>query len=87
MKGLNGFVFEYRESENPWEDERVVESLQKIKIFKMNIENKNQACYCIDTQMNSNICTASIVTNSFTSDPDNRERIQNERYNRQIIHA
>ena len=72
MKGLNGFVFEYRESENPWEDERVVESLQKINIFKMNIENKNQACYCIDTQMNSNICTASIVTNSFTSDPDNR---------------
>ena len=32
MKGLNGFVFEYRESENPWEDERVVESLQKINI-------------------------------------------------------
>ena len=28
----------------------------------MNIENKNQACYCIDTQMNSNICTVSIVT-------------------------
>ena len=87
MKGLNGFVFEYRESENPWEDERVVESLQKINIFKMNIENKNQACYRIDTQMNSNICIASIVTNSFISDPDNRERIQNERYNRQIIHA
>ena len=62
MKGLNGFVFEYRESENPWEDERVVESLQKINIFKMNIENKNQACYCIDTQMNSNICTVFIVT-------------------------
>ena len=60
MKGLNGFVFEYRESENPWEDERVVESLQKINIFKMNIENKNQACYRIDTQINSNICNASI---------------------------
>lgn len=28
----------------------------------MNIENKNQACYCIDTQMNSNICTVFIVT-------------------------
>ena len=43
-------------------DERVVEGSQKLSISKPRIENKNQACYCIDTQMNSNICTVFIVT-------------------------
>ena len=50
----------------------------------MNIENKNQACYCIDTQMNSNICNASIFTNSFISNPNNRVRIQDENHKKQI---
>ncbi len=50
----------------------------------MNIENKNQACYCIDTQMNSNICNASIFTNSFISSPNNRVRIQDENHKKQI---
>ena len=84
MKGLNGFVFEYRESENPWEDERVVESLQKINIFKMNIENKNQACYSSGMQINSSICNVSIFINSFTSSPDIRALIKNENHGKQI---
>ena len=44
------------------EDERVVEGSQKLSISKPRIENKNQACYCIDTQKNSNICTVFIDT-------------------------
>ncbi len=43
-------------SGDSWEDEGVVESSQKISISKIDIENRNQACYSIDTQMNSNIC-------------------------------
>ena len=43
-------------SGDSWEDERVVESSQKIGISKNRIENENQACYSIGTQMNSNIC-------------------------------
>ena len=50
-----------------WEDERVVEDSQKLNISKLYVENINQACYSTDTQMNSNICNASIFTNSFTS--------------------
>ena len=42
--------------------EGLVEVSQKLSISKPRIENKNQACYCIDTQMNSNICTVFIVT-------------------------
>ena len=52
-------------SGDSWKDERVVENSpdsQKLNISKPRIENKNQACYCIDTQMNSNICTVFIVT-------------------------
>ena len=38
-----------------WEDERVVEGSQKLSISKPRIENKNQACYSTNTQMQSNI--------------------------------
>ena len=51
---------------------RVVEVSQKISISKIHIENKNQACYSTNTQMQSNICNVSIFTNSFTSSPDIR---------------
>ena len=44
----------------------------------------NRACYPINTQMNSNICNASIFTNSFISSPNNRVRIQDENYKKQI---
>ena len=44
----------------------------------------NRACYPINTQMNSNICNASIFTNSFTSIPNNRVRIQDENHKKQI---
>ena len=44
----------------------------------------NRACYPINTQMNSNICNASIFTNSFTSSPNNRVRIQDENHKKQI---
>ena len=44
----------------------------------------NRACYPINTQMNSNICNASIFTNSFTSNPNNRVRIQDENHKKQI---
>ena len=44
----------------------------------------NKACYPINTQMNSNICNASIFTNSFTSSPNNRVRIQDENHKKQI---
>ena len=50
----------------------------------MNIENKNQACYSIGTQMNSSICNASRFTNSFTSNLNNRVRIQDENHKKQI---
>ena len=59
-------------SGDSWEDERVVESSQKISISKIHIENKNQACYSTNTQMQSNICNVSIFINSFTSSPDIR---------------
>lgn len=55
-------------SEDSWEDEGVVESSQKISISRNCIENKNQACYSGNTQINSSICTVSIFTNAFTSD-------------------
>ena len=42
-------------SGDSWEDERVVEVSQKISISKIHIENKNQACYSTNTQMQSNI--------------------------------
>ena len=63
---------------------RVVEVSQKISISKIHIENKNQACYSTNTQMNSNICNASIFTNSFISSPNNRVRIQDENHKKQI---
>ena len=44
----------------------------------------NRACYPINTQMNSNICNASIFTNSFISSPNNRVRIQDENHKKQI---
>ena len=44
----------------------------------------NRACYPINTQMNSNICNASIFTNSFISNPNNRVRIQDENHKKQI---
>ena len=44
----------------------------------------NKACYPINTQMNSNICNASIFINSFTSSPNNRVRIQDENHKKQI---
>ena len=71
-------------SGDSWKDERVVEVSQKLSISKLHIENKNQACYSIGTQMNSNICTVSIFINSFTSYPDARVRIQNESHVKQI---
>ena len=55
-------------SGDSWKDERVVEVSQKISITKIHIENKNQACYSGNTQINSSICTVSIFTNAFTSD-------------------
>ena len=74
-------------SGDSWEDERVVEVSQKISISKIHIENKNQACYSTNTQMQSNICNVSIFINSFTSSPDIRVRIQNENHRKKIIHA
>ena len=71
-------------SEDSWEDEGVVESSQKISISRNCIENKNQACYSIGTQMNSSICNASRFTNSFTSNLNNRVRIQDENHKKQI---
>ena len=59
-------------SGDSWEDERVVESSQKISISKIDIENRNQACYSTSTQINSSICNVSIFINSFTSSPDIR---------------
>ena len=44
----------------------------------------NRACYPINTQMNSNICNASIFTNSFISSLNNRVRIQDENHKKQI---
>ena len=44
----------------------------------------NKACYPINTQMNSNICNASIFTNSFILNPNNRVRIQDENHKKQI---
>ena len=44
----------------------------------------NRARYPINTQMNSNICNASIFTNSFISNPNNRVRIQDENHKKQI---
>ena len=67
-------------SGDSWEDERVVKDSQKLSISKLHIESRNQACYPINTQMNSNICNASIFTNSFTSNPNNRVRIQDENH-------
>ena len=58
-------------SGDSWKDERVVEDSpdsQKFSISKLRIENKNQACYSRNTQINSSICTVSIFTNAFTSD-------------------
>lgn len=58
-------------SGDSWKDERVVENSpdsQKFSISKLRIENKNQACYSGNTQINSSICTVSIFTNAFTSD-------------------
>ena len=59
-------------SGDSWKDERVVEDSQKVSISKLHIENRYQACYSTNTQMNSNICTVSIFINSFTSIPDIR---------------
>ena len=42
-------------SGDSWEDERVVESSQKIGISKIDIENRNQACYSTSAQINSSI--------------------------------
>ena len=67
-----------------WEDERVVKDSQKLSISKIYIESTNRACYPINTQMNSNICNASIFTNSFISNPNNRVRIQDENHKKQI---
>ena len=55
-----------------------------MSISKIYIESMNRACYPINTQMNSNICNASIFTNSFISNPNNRVRIQDENYKKQI---
>ena len=66
-------------SGDSWKDERVVEVSQKLSISKLHIENKNRACYSTNTQMQSNICNVSIFINSFTSNPDIRVRIQNEK--------
>ena len=55
-----------------------------MSISKIYIESMNRACYPINTQMNSNICNASIFTNSFTSNPNNRVRIQDENHKKQI---
>ena len=55
-----------------------------MSISKIYIESMNRACYPINTQMNSNICNASIFTNSFTSSPNNRVRIQDENHKKQI---
>ena len=60
------------------------EDSQKSDISKIYIESMNKACYLINTQMNSNICNASIFTNSFTSNPNNRVRIQDENHKKQI---
>ena len=60
------------------------EDSQKSDISKIYIESMNKACYPINTQMNSNICNASIFTNSFTSNPNNRVRIQDENHKKQI---
>ena len=66
-------------SGDSWKEERVVEVSQKLSISKLHIENKNRACYSTNTQMQSNICNVSIFINSFTSNPDIRVRIQNEK--------
>ena len=55
-----------------------------MSISKIYIESMNRACYPINTQMNSNICNASIFTNSFISNPNNRVRIQDEHHKKQI---
>ena len=55
-----------------------------MSISKIYIESMNRACYPINTQMNSNICNASIFTNSFISSPNNRVRIQDENHKKQI---
>jgi len=55
-----------------------------LSISKIYIESMNRACYPINTQMNSNICNASIFTNSFISNPNNRVRIQDENHKKQI---
>ena len=55
-----------------------------MSISKIYIESMNRACYPINTQMNSNICNASIFTNSFISNPNNRVRIQDENHKKQI---
>ena len=60
--------------------DKFVEDLQKLSISKIYIESMNRACYPINTQMNSNICNASIFTNSFISSPNNRVRIQDENH-------
>ena len=57
-------------SGDSWKDERVVEDSQKVSISKLHIENRYQACYSINTQMNSNICTVSIYNDSFISIPN-----------------
>lgn len=71
-------------SGDSWKDERVVEDSQKVSISKLHIENRYQACYSTNTQMNSNICTVSIFINSFTSSPDIRALIKNENHRKQI---
>ena len=55
-----------------------------MSISKIYIESMNRACYPINTQINSNICNASIFTNSFISNPNNRVRIQDENHKKQI---
>ena len=55
-----------------------------MSISKIYIESMNRACYPINTQMNSNICNASILINSFISNPNNRVRIQDENHKKQI---
>jgi len=55
-----------------------------LSISKIYIESMNRACYPINTQINSNICNASIFTNSFISNPNNRVRIQDENHKKQI---
>ena len=71
-------------SGDSWKDERVVEDSQKVSISKLHIENRYQACYSTNTQMNSNICTVSIFINSFTSSPDIRALIKSENHRKQI---